>query len=131
MSGALHVSREAGARVRVASQGPFSVASKVWRDARGRLTCTVVAKATYALAPGEAAPLNTPCPIQEEDAHWDGDRSRSVHVLNDLAPFKRKAEVVVVGSAFAPQPAASILTRVIVRRGGQVHRGLPAAAREG
>ncbi|MFT3772846.1 MAG: DUF2169 domain-containing protein [Minicystis sp.] len=114
MSGALHVSREAGALVRVVSQGPFSVGSRVWRDARGRLTCTVVAKATYALVPGESAPLAQPRPIQEEDAHWDGDRSRSVHVPSDLAPFKRKAEVVVVGSAFAAQKAASLVTRVIV-----------------
>jgi hypothetical protein len=110
MSGALHVSREAGATVRVVSQGPFSVGARVWRDARGRLNCTIVAKATYELAPGESSPLHEPCPIQEED----GDPSRSAHVPSDLAPFKRAAEVVVVGTAFAPQKVASILARVVV-----------------
>jgi hypothetical protein len=98
MSGALHVSREGGALVRVVSHGPFSVASRVWRDARGRLTCTVVAKATYELAPGEASPLDDPLPIQEED----------------LAPFRRAAEVVVVGTAFSPQKAGAILARIVV-----------------
>ncbi len=121
MSGAVHVSREAGLVVRVISQGPFSVGSRVWRDAGGRLTCTIVAKATYALAPGESAPLHDPIPIQEDDLHRDGDRSRSVHVPSDLAPFKRKAEVVVVGSAFASREAASILARVVV---GDVDKSL-------
>jgi hypothetical protein len=86
----------------VTAQGPFAVGSVLWRDAHGRLVCTVVAKATYALVPGESEPLTSPLPIQEEDGHWDDDRTKSVHAPSDLAPFKQAAEVVIVGSAFAP-----------------------------
>jgi hypothetical protein len=31
------------------SEGPFAVGSALWRDARGRLVCTLVAKTTLAL----------------------------------------------------------------------------------
>lgn len=100
----------------VTAQGPFAVGSVLWRDAHGRLVCTVVAKATYALVPGESAPLESPLPIQEEDGHWDDDASKSVYVPSDLAPFKQAAEVVIVGSAFAPneRPAPRASARVVV-----------------
>jgi hypothetical protein len=102
--------------VTVTADGPFAVGSVLWRDKRGQLMCTVVAKATYELVQGESAPSDVPLPIQEEDVHWDDDPSRSVHVPSDLAPFKTSAEVVVVGSAFAPndRPARSTVARVLV-----------------
>ncbi|MEO7592152.1 MAG: DUF2169 domain-containing protein, partial [Byssovorax sp.] len=98
------------------AQGPFAVGSVLWRDAHGRLVCTIVAKATYALVPGESAPLAHPLPIQEEDGHWDDDPAKSVYVPSDLAPFKQAAEVVIVGSAFAPgeRPAARVAVRVVI-----------------
>ncbi|MFT3764026.1 MAG: DUF2169 domain-containing protein [Minicystis sp.] len=104
-----------GGRVEVKVDGPFSAAAVTWRDAGGRLFCTVVAKASYELAPGMCAPLPEPIPIQPEDGHWDDDPEKSVHVPSDLAPFKAAAEVVVVGSAFAPgeRPAQSVTVRVI------------------
>jgi hypothetical protein len=109
--------------VRVTAQGPFAVGFVAWRDGLGKLVCTVVAKATYALVPGESAPLDAPLPIQEEDGHWDDDPSKSVHVPSDLAPFKSAAEVVVVGSAFAPpdRPAKCVTARVVI---GSVDKSL-------
>ena len=106
----------ADSRVHVTARGPFAVGSVIWRDARGKLVCTIVAKATYALVPGESAPLDEPLPLQEEDGHWDDDPAKSVYVPSDLAPFKQAAEVVVVGSAFAPgeRPAARASVRLLV-----------------
>lgn len=103
-------------RPQVTAQGPFAVGSVLWRDAHGRLVCTIIAKATYALVPGESAPLTHPLPIQEEDGHWDDDPTKSVYVPSDLAPFKQAAEVVIVGSAFAPgeRPAARVAVRVVI-----------------
>src|ERR1700724_3638641 len=100
----------------VTAQGPFAVGSVIWRDGRGRLVCTLVAKATYALVPGESAPLPSPLPLQEEDDYWDDDPTKSVYVPGDLAPFKQAAEVVIVGSAFAPgeRPAAHASARIIL-----------------
>lgn len=102
--------------VTVTASGAFAAGSVLWRDARGALICTVVAKATFDLAPGEATPSDVPLPVQEEDVHWDDDASRSVHLPSDLAPFKSAAEVVVVGSAYAPndRPARSVVARVLV-----------------
>src|ERR1700759_4858509 len=101
LGSAYQLSPDAGAHVRVSAEGPFAVSAITFRDAQGRLTCTVVAKATYELAPGECAPIEPPSPIQEQDSHWDDDPSRSVNVPSDLSPFKQAAEVVVVGAAFA------------------------------
>jgi hypothetical protein len=109
--------REAPAgRVRVSADGPFTAAAVTWRDAGGRLFCTLVAKASYELAPGMCPPLPEPVAIQAEDQHGDEDPQRSVVVPSDLAPFKAAAEVVVVGSAFAPGglPAQSVNLRVAV-----------------
>ncbi|UQA56215.1 DUF2169 family type VI secretion system accessory protein [Polyangium aurulentum] len=111
--------------VRVTARGPFDVGSLLWRDELGTLVCTVIAKATYKLAPGESAPLDVPLPLQEEDGHWDDDPTKSVHVPSDLVPFKRSAEIVVVGSAFAPEGRAtrSVAARVVV---GSVDKTLEA-----
>ncbi|MDI3285331.1 DUF2169 domain-containing protein [Polyangium sp. 15x6] len=104
------------ATVRVLSRGPFDVGSRLWRDERGSLVVTVIAKATYTFAPGDAAPLDVPLPLQAEDGHWDDDPARSVHVPSDFTPFKPRAEVIVVGSAYAPEgrPARSIAARIVV-----------------
>jgi hypothetical protein len=112
-------------RVHLTAQGPFAVGSVIWRDARGKLVCTIVAKATYALVPGESSPLSEPVPIQEDDGHWDDDPAKSVYVPGDLAPFKQTAEVVVVGSAFAPgeRPAARVGVRVLI---GSIDKSLDA-----
>lgn len=114
-------------RIEVVARGPFAVGSVVWRDGQGRLVCTVVAKATYALVPGVSAPIDDPLPIQEEDGHWDDEPEKSVHVPSDLAPFKTAPEIVVTGSAFAPgeRPASSVVARVIV---GSVDKSVEAFA---
>lgn len=103
-------------RVLVVPQGPLSAAATVFRDNHGKYVCTVVAKISYALGSGIVPPLNEPLPIQEEDGHWDDDPARSVHVPSDLVPFKKAPEVVVVGSAYAPndRPVANVIARVIV-----------------
>ncbi|MDI1435459.1 DUF2169 family type VI secretion system accessory protein [Polyangium sorediatum] len=104
------------ATVRVLARGPFDVGSRLWRDERGSLVVTVIAKATYTFAPGDAAPLDVPLPLQAEDGHWDDDPARSVHAPSDFAPFKPRAEVLLVGSAYAPEgrPARSIAARIVV-----------------
>jgi hypothetical protein len=100
MPSAVHVSHEAGVVVRVVARGPFSVGTKLWRDAHGQLICTVVAKASYALGAGESKPLDEPLPLEEHEAHAKDDL-RSARLPSDFAPFKRKAEVVLVGRAVA------------------------------
>ena len=57
---------------------------------------------TYHLAPGECALAQDQEAPNETDEHWNDEPQRSVRAPGDLAPSKPKADVVVVGSAFAP-----------------------------
>ncbi|AKT38691.1 DUF2169 family type VI secretion system accessory protein [Chondromyces crocatus] len=91
------------------------VAARPWPTARGGWTLSLVCKATYRLQPGECPLHDVPEPLYEDDTHWDDDPTRSLAVASDLAPFKPRADVLLVGSAFAPrrQPARSIAARLI------------------
>ncbi|HHH30120.1 MAG TPA: DUF2169 domain-containing protein, partial [Polyangiaceae bacterium] len=52
----------------------------------------------------------------DEDNHWDDDPTVSVYGPSDMAPFKRHADVVLVGEAFTPggNPLPSLVARMIV-----------------
>lgn len=128
----------------VFSTGPLRASSRVWTPTPGRWALTVVCKATYRLVAGEA-PLDTEQEDpNEEDNYWDDDPQRSLYSPCDLVPFKQRADVVLVGHAFAPggQPARSIRTRLVVgdvdkvieafcdrsfTREGQLREGAPVA----
>jgi hypothetical protein len=100
----------------VSSTGPFRAASLAWTPRPGAAVLTVVCKATFQLRPGEsplAAEQDLP---NEDDNHWNDDPSRSLYSPCDLVPHKARADVLLVGSAFAPrgQPARSLLVRLVV-----------------
>ncbi|MFT3774516.1 MAG: DUF2169 domain-containing protein [Minicystis sp.] len=111
----------------VVSACPLRVGSVLWKTATGALTLTVVAKATYDLCPAES-PL---APEQDEptetDEFWDDDERRSLHAPSDVAPFKRRADVILVGHAFAPggQAVRSLIARVLV---GEVDKSIEVFA---
>lgn len=87
----------------VISYCPLPVASLVWRPRAGSWALTVVAKATFTLEPGES-PLAEEQELPfEDDIHWDDDERRSLAAASDLAPYKGRADVIVVGSAHAPR----------------------------
>lgn len=100
----------------ILSLSPFSTAAVAWRSTEGRAALTVVCKATYALAPGVSPLAETQEPIHERDTHWDDDPAKSVVAPGDLAPFKARADVVLVGDAYAPQkkPVSSLVARLAV-----------------
>src|SRR5688572_15987844 len=99
----------------VVSRCPLRVASIGWQQ-QGTLRLTVVCRATYALAPTES-PLSVEQeqPV-ERDQYLNDDSSRSLWAPSDLVPFKRRADVVLVGHAFAPnrEPARSVIARLLV-----------------
>lgn len=109
----------------VVSKGPLGVASRVWPSAPGVFTLTVVCKATYLLAPGKSQLHQEQDAPNEEDSYWDDDPRRSLSSASDLVPFKKQADVVLVGSAFAPggRAARSIVTRLIV---GEIDKSVEA-----
>lgn len=107
----------------VVSSSPLRVASLVWQPRPGVATLTVVCKATFDLAPVTsplAAEQEYP---NDEENHWNDDPARSLYAPSDLAPVKPRAEVVLVGHAFAPQgkPVRSLVARLIV---GEVDKSI-------
>lgn len=77
---------------------------------------TVVCKATYQLAPTESPLTDWQEPLNESDGHLNDDPLRSVRTPGDFAPFKIRADVVLVGNAFAPgrTPVRSLTVRMVV-----------------
>jgi len=100
----------------VVALGPFYVSALPWQRQSREWVLTVVCKATFDLAPGELRLSSSQEPINDEDNHWDDDPRRSVYSPNDLAPFRKGADVTLVGHAFAAhhQPCRSLLARMVV-----------------
>jgi hypothetical protein len=88
----------------------------VWQPRVSAYALTLICKATFELRPNECVLA----PEQEEpsdaDTYWNDDSRRSVVAPSDRAPYKPRADVVLVGHAYAPkrEPARSIMTRLVV-----------------
>ncbi|WP_437764910.1 DUF2169 domain-containing protein [Sorangium sp. So ce281] len=95
---------------------PLRAAALRWQPRPGSHALTVICKAAFELRPGES-PL---ADAQEEplhaDAHWQNDPRRSLRAAGDRVPFKRRADVLVLGHAFAPAaaPVTSLAARIAV-----------------
>src|SRR4051812_12829520 len=100
----------------VVSICPLPVASVLWQPRAGSFSLTVVCKATFLLAPTTAQLAPEQEDPNEEDNHWNDDAARSLYSASDLSPLKARADVVLVGHAFAPGRAKvrSLLTRLQV-----------------
>jgi hypothetical protein len=99
----------------VVSTGALPVASFVWQR-NNETTLTVVCKTTYELRPGESPLAAEQEDLFEDDNPWDDDKDRSLYSASDLAPMKPRADVLVVGHAFAPRgaPVRSLIARLAV-----------------
>lgn len=78
------------------------VASVVWQSTTGAWALTAMCKATFLLTPGVVTLAQAQEPPNEDDNHWNDDESRSLQSASDLVPFKPRADVLVIGHAFAP-----------------------------
>lgn len=77
---------------------------------------TVVCKATFELRPGQSPLAAEQIPPLEADLSSQGDPRRSLLAASDLVPFKRNADVLVTGHAYAPgeRPTTSLIARIAV-----------------
>jgi hypothetical protein len=100
----------------VVSACPLPVASVLWQPRPGKWALTFVCKATYRLAPTESELASEQEPPNEDENYWDDDITRSLYAPSDLVPFKARADVILVGHAFAPrrEPARSIVAELMV-----------------
>jgi len=99
----------------VVSSGPLPVASLVWQR-NDLCALTVICKMTYELRPDESRLAAAQVDLFEEDNHWDDDTERSLYASSDIVPFKPRADVLLVGHAFAPRgaPVRSLIARLSV-----------------
>ena len=102
--------------MQVVSLCPLRTGSMLWQVKRGSWALTVVCKATFTLLPGESRLASEKEPTNEEDEYWNDDPARSLHAPSDLVPFKPRADVLLVGSAFAPraEPVRSLAVHLVV-----------------
>jgi hypothetical protein len=85
------------------NQTPFVATTALWEDLRGRPNLTVLVKCTFAIRGREASLADTQLPIIIADEHYGQDPLASVRLESDIVPFKPRADVVLVGQAYAPQ----------------------------
>lgn len=100
----------------VLSLCPFRAAGLVWQPRPSAYSLLVVCKATFDLVPGVARLAEIQDYPNEEDNHWDDDPKKSLYSATDLVPSKPRADVLLVGHAFAPygQEVESFVTRLVV-----------------
>src|SRR5262245_33978525 len=100
----------------VVSLSPLPVASLLWQPRPGAWMLTFACKATYILRPGESELAPEQQPLHEDDRHWSDEPAWSLYAPRDVVPIRPRADVVVVGHAFAAGGAQvrSLVARIVV-----------------
>lgn len=89
--------------------GRCDAATVAWQ-LKGEIRVTAIVKATFAFAPDAPMPRVDPRPIIREDVHHSGNAMRSIVLASDLAPYKKRADVLFTGQAHAPAGASESMT---------------------
>src|SRR5262249_14511661 len=74
---------------------------------------TVVCKATFSLRLTVSPLAEVQEPAHESEGYWNNNRARSIYVPSDIVPFKPRADVLLVGKAFSPEPASRVTARLV------------------
>ena len=100
----------------VVALSPVLAERLFWRRDPERWALTIVVKATFDLVPGEVRPSTQPLPLNTADVHEGGSASRGLIAPSDLVPFKARADLVLVGNAYAPhgRPVSTLTARFAV-----------------
>ena len=90
-------------------QGPFAFAALQGRLAFPAHSLSLIVKATFDLAPGAPATWRDEPPSPTGDIFYPGDENRqgSPRYESDFAPFKPRADLLLVGSCHAPRGSAT------------------------
>jgi hypothetical protein len=92
---------------------PVPVATLPWQPRAGAFCTTVICKLTLVLDPGEMGLASEQDPLRDADVYREGG---GLLFASDMAPTKPRADIVLVGSAFAPigAPAQTLTARLLV-----------------
>lgn len=89
----------------IVNQTPFAFAMTVGRVGFPGYSLTLIVKATYALTPGELTPIEEqPTPTGDE---FRDDSEAELRYESDFAPFKARADLLLVGRCVPPEPTAA------------------------
>lgn len=104
--------------VAVIPVGPLRAASLLWR-VQGQLHTTVMVKARLWLRHGELAALASPVDVVTRDSHHGGSPLRSLRQASDLAPYRQRCDVWLVGHCYGKprQPVSSTTARLALYQG--------------
>jgi hypothetical protein len=102
----------------VVSHCSLPVAGRVWRPRPGAFAFTFVCKATFSLAPGKLTLAPEQLPVIEADRPWS-ETVKSLYAAADMVPRKLRADVVLIGNAYAPggAPVPKLVARLLVGLG--------------
>jgi hypothetical protein len=108
----------------VVSLCPLPASALLWSAEKRGWSLTVVCKATFMLEPGELALASDQLPLNREPRYWDDDDQGSLFAPSDLAPFKPRVDVLLVGNVHVPKgkTANQIVARLML--GEQLDKGL-------
>lgn len=102
----------------ILNETDFPVTPILWEDAQGQAKLTVVVKATFDIKDGRLLSVDSQLPIFTQDIHHGGDFLASVRFESDMVPFKPRADVVLIGKAYAPGAKSVKQIDVSMRIGG-------------
>jgi hypothetical protein len=104
----------------ITTVGACSAATLIWRHL-GTLHLSVVVKATFSFRRDEPMARAEPLPVRAEDVHHRGQPLSHLVAINDLVPYRPKADVILDGCAHAPggQPAEACAVRLGLFRGDE------------
>ena len=101
---------------------PFLVETLPFKGPEDKTVLTIIVKGTFNIVPGEpAAVAEEQIPIAFGDEFYDEKQGGSVKFESDVAPFKPRADIVLVGHAHAPG-GGSVLALDVSMRVGQVRK---------
>jgi uncharacterized protein YjbI with pentapeptide repeats len=103
--------------VRIVTSAPVATGTLLWRF-RGQLHVSIAVKAAFALVHERAMELIEPVALVSGELHHRNNPARSVRATTDLVPYLGRADVVLVGHAYAPhgEPASKVSVRLAVLR---------------
>jgi hypothetical protein len=98
---------------------PFTAGTSIWQAQDGAWTLTACVRGTFSLVHGREAVLaDAQEPVLGDRFHESGAglRGPSLYAASELVPYKPRADVVLVGSAFAPEqtPVDALIARISV-----------------
>jgi hypothetical protein len=85
------------------NQTPFSVATILWENQQGQPQLSIIVKSTFSFTNGHVTVAPEQLPVFTSDELQGEGPTQSTRFESDMAPFKPKADVVLVGKAHAPR----------------------------